>query len=88
MLDAALACFILSGQIDEVVLHAEMVKLQNVDSFVKHRAYINGLQSHTASLRSHVNIDSVPGLNWKRHTDHAQSISFHRFPPGSVLVIR
>ncbi|XP_067951516.1 glycogen debranching enzyme-like [Watersipora subatra] len=76
------------GRIDSVSLYGMIKEKSNVQEFVKDDQYLNGLKSHAGSTLMDVSIDEVPGVTLSQASELKQTISFHDFPPGSVLIFR
>ena len=80
--------YVIIGRIECVRLYGRVEQCRANEQFNKHDKFLHGLNSYKTKLQTDVSIDNVPGVTWTQKSETEQSISFHHFPPGTVLIIR
>jgi hypothetical protein len=82
-----------SGVVEEVMLEARLVPKEGHHKFKKDEKYINGLSKYDLFMQEHVPLDKSTVLGLcdppaKDADPHAQYLSYHYFPPGSIIAVK
>jgi hypothetical protein len=72
-----------SGDIEEIIFEATLVKKDNVKDFKKDDDYVNGLQSHKVVMQENAALDQAKVRHWSRDTTSMYEPS----ETGSVIYI-